>query len=239
MTLPAYLTALNLPALPQDYPWDTEWFNTFWATTNEDNPRLSTALGMISLRSTFSLAVACSEWVIARVDGHTDVTDAMLRTEAAWAATLDWRYAELPMPDPTPASAPAIYASPLRLAMKLTAYAHETIADTLRGVYPCTRGLAMLVDHIAGRHPAFGPWLEASLRLAHKHFPDDPNTPFEQQPLVPKPFFEPNFIWRDDMAQASLEDYVVTLDPARNKYLRTPAAMQAAGFSGTPYTRTV
>ena len=87
MRLPPYLIALNLSALPE-YEWDTVYFNTFWAVTDEDNPRLANALQLISVKAAFAIGVACSEWVVARVVGQTDTTDALLRIEAAWAAAI-------------------------------------------------------------------------------------------------------------------------------------------------------
>jgi hypothetical protein len=96
----------------------------------------------------------------------------------------------------------------------------------------------MLVEHIAGRHPAFAPWLSESLRRCDEHC-HDTGVPIEQQPPVPKEFFEPDFVWHDGIAKESLARFVRTLDPDSNPYLRSPEDMLAAGFKGLPYGRAV
>jgi hypothetical protein len=94
-------------------------------------------------------------------------------------------------------------------------------------------GLALLVDHVSERHPAFETWLSETLRRAHARFPrTDP--PPEQEPLVPKDFFQSDFAWRNGVAQESLDRFVKTLDPGTNPYLRSPDQMRAAGFTGQP-----
>ena len=239
MSLPAYLVAVNLSALPVDYPWDSTISNRFWASNDEYSPRLAKALGLISARAAWALGVACSEWVAARVDGHVDTADALLRIEAAWAAAADRRYANLPRPAPNPPSAPDEFASPLRLAMRLLTNGLELYHGAGKGVRSGTQALAMLVEHIAGRQPAFSPWLSESLRRAYQHFPRV-DVPVEQEPAVSKELYEPGepgFVWRDGIAQESLDRFVSTLDPSRNPYLRAPDEMRAAGFPGLPYGR--
>lgn len=236
MSLPAYLTALNLSALPVDYPWDNTISNRFWASNDEDNPQLARALGLINVRASWALGVACSEWVAARVDGHVDTVDALLRIEAAWAAAADRRYANLPRPAPNPPSAPIEFAGPQRLAMRFLTNGLELYQGAGKGVRSGTQALAMLVEYIAGRQPAFSPWLTESLRRAHLHFPQV-DVPVEQEPAVPKELYEPAFVWRDGIAQVSLDRFVSTLDPSRNPYLRSPDEMRAAGFPGLPYGR--
>ncbi|MGY4828967.1 hypothetical protein ACVNIS_10355 [Sphaerotilaceae bacterium SBD11-9] len=237
MTTPAYIATHNLQALPPSYEWDNVLFNTFWSVNDEDNPRLASAIQMISVKAAFALAVVLCEWVIARVEGHTDTRDARLRTEAARAAAIDPRYAKLPPPPPTPASEPAQFASPLRLAMKIAAYAHDRFSGDGEIVYAGTQGLAMLVDHILEQKPEFTAWLSESLRRAHQHYPAD-DREAEDQPPVPQEFFEPGHAWSPQAVDGALQGFLRSLDPATNPYLNTPQDMAAAGFSGVPYGRT-
>jgi hypothetical protein len=220
MSLPAYLTALNLSAMP-DYPWDNTTFNGFWAANDEDRPRLAKALSLISVRAAFALGVACSEWVAARVAAHVETADALLRIEAAWAATADRRYVSLPPPPPSPPSVPKQFASPLRLAMKLLSHGIEHYHGTGEGVRSNTQALAMLVDHITGGYSTLSTWLSDSVRRAHLHLPPS-DAGVDQEPAVPKEFYEPGFVWHDGIAQQSLDRFVSTLDPSRNPYLRSP-----------------
>jgi hypothetical protein len=234
MKLPAYLVALNLSALPADYTWDNVVFNGIWAANDEDSPRLADALQLVSVKAAFTLGIACAEWVVSRVEGHVDTRDAFLRIEAAWAATLDRRYAKLPPPPPSLPSAPKQFASPLRLAMKLLSHAHELLHDTGKDVRSRTQALVMLVDHIAGRHPAFAPWLSESLRRCHADYARV-DVPVEKERPVPVEFFDPDFVWSEQAVSDSLGLFIQTLDPATNLHLQSPEEMRAAGFQGVPY----
>ena len=234
--LPDYLNALSLSSLPVDYAWDSVIFNTFWSSNDESSPRLAAAINPINSRAAYALGVALSEWIVARVEGHTDTKDGLLRIEAAWAAVSDWRYAKLPAPPPNASTAAKEFVSPLRLAMKLIARDHELYAVSSLDVNSKTQGLAMLADHVVGRHTRFEPWLSESLRRCHEHYLDV-GVPVEAQRPVPKEFFAPGFVWRDGIAEESLARFLQTLDPARNPYLRSPEDMLAAGFNGAPYGR--
>jgi hypothetical protein len=236
MSLPEYVRALNLSALPVDYEWDTVHFNTYWSVSDEVDPRLAEALQLIAVKAAFAFAVASSEWVVARVEGHVDTTDALLRIEAGWAAAMDPRYAKLPVPPASPPAAAQQFASPLRLAMKLLSYAHELCTGDGEGVRSSAQGLAMAVVHIAGRQGAFKPWFAQALRRCHEHFPASARS-VEDEPPVARELFDPGFAWSDDRAQAALQRFVHTLNPASNPYLRSAEEMLAAGFSGQPYGR--
>jgi hypothetical protein len=86
------------------------------------------------------------------------------------------------------ASLPKQVASQLRLAMIQLSSILVTLSAGEEGVHSTTMGLALLVDHVSERHPAFETWLSETLRRAHARFPrTDP--PPEQEPLVPRIFF--------------------------------------------------
>jgi len=236
--LPDYLKGLQLSALPVDYEWGNAIANDFWAAHDESSPRLAAAINPVNGRAAFALGIACSEWVLARVEGHTDTTDASLRLEAAWAATADWRYANLPSPASNPPNAPKEFAGPLRLAMRLLVRAHELYRDGSPDVNSRAQALAMEAEHIAGRHPAFETWLQESLRRCNQDYPDT-GASIEDQPPVPREFFEPAFTFRDGIAEESLARFVGSLDPAANPYLRSAGEMRELGFKGAPYNRSV
>jgi hypothetical protein len=234
MELPAYLKSLNLSTLPVDYDWEWSTLIPFGESTYEDNPRLAEALQLMSVKAVFAVGVACFEWVVARVEGHVDTSDALQRLEAAWAAAIDPRYANLPQPPPSRTSPPQEFVRPLHLATIMLSDAHAGFAGDVDNIYSKSHGFVRLVEHIAGRHPAFDPWLADSLRRCHEHRPASED-PEERERPVPRELFDPSFAWSEDAAQEAIRRFVQTLDPAANPYLVSADEMLAAGFEGQPY----
>ena len=187
---------------------------------------------LISVKAAFALGVACFKWVVARVEGHIDTSDALRHIEAAWAASIDPRYANLPQPPPSRTSPPQEFVRPLHLATKMLSDAHAGFTGDIDTIHTRAHGFVRLVDHIAGRHPAFDPWLAESLHVA---------TSIGRRPrdrsggTMPRELFEPSFVWSEDAVQEALRRVVQTLDPAANPYLRSAEEMLADGFEGQPY----
>lgn len=210
---------LGLSAAPLDYDWSMGISNMIWSAMDEDHPRLADALDRLGVDAAFGLAVACAEWVVARVDAHADTADARLRIDAAWAAQAHPGAASLPLPPSTPPSAEVAWAQPLRLAMKVLAQLHADLADgqaldVRRGAF----SLVSLADHVAGRSPAFPTWLEEVMRRAAQHFPPDDVAPLR---AVPRAFFAPGIVWQDG-AGASLEAIFLQGLNRANPYLIAP-----------------
>lgn len=162
------LVRMTLP----EYEWNQVFFNGFWATTDEDEPVLIAALMRCSPRAAFALTVACAEWVVARVEGELDVTEARQRIELGWRAAMDPLSVEMAFPPPSPASLPAHFASPLRLSMKLLAYGLQKLRDDEDDVRSIAQGTAMLARHVYDGHPVFEAWLQDSLRRLAAAFPE-------------------------------------------------------------------
>lgn len=238
MALPHHLDVAALAAIPLDYVWDNVTFNALWATNDDDNPRLAVALQLISTKAAFAVGVACAGWVVARVSANVDISDSLLRLEAAWAAATDWRYAAFTrQSDALLSLAPAPWAQPPYLAMKLVGLAHDFYrAGAGARMRPRAQALAMLAEHVAGRHPAFTPWLAGSLGRCHAHFPRS-TPPHASEPPLPPNLFDPAFTYDAAVAGGLVDQYLAGLDPAKNPYLRSPADMVAAGFIGQPYGR--
>ena len=223
-TLRDDLDAAGLAALPLDHDWSLPIGNGFLAANAESRPELARALALLSEPALFALAVAASEWVVARVAGHTDVDDARLRLDAAWAATLDPARAHLPKPGKTPEDADLRAARPMRLAMVLLGNLHEGLpADDTFLLFGCTLRLVMVAEHVTGRVPAFNPWLEAVLKSAASRHPASPGTPYRQQPPVAPSFFR--------LPGGTVSAEQTALLSTQNPYLRQAKAFRVA--SGT------
>lgn len=212
-TLRDDLNASGLAALPLDHDWSIHIGNGFLAANAESRPELARALALISEPALFALAVAASEWVVARVAGHTDVDDARLRLDAAWAATQDPARAHLPKPGKTPDDVDLRAARPVRLAMVLLGNSHEGLpADDTFLLFGCTLRLVMMAEHVAGRVPAFSPWLKTVLKSAASQHPSCSGTPYRQQSPVAPSFFR--------LPGGTVSADVATPRATQNPYLR-------------------
>lgn len=224
-----------------DYEWTRRIANGFQAVPGEDYPRLWDALEEISVRAAFALGVVCSEWVVARLRHLADVSDAMLRIEAASAATIDYRYAALPRPAaPKSASGPDPVAEPLWLAQLFLTYMQDNYVKMHNGVVTVrvrdsALRLALLARHVAKKQ-GFDKWLTASFKKAKQHYPAKKISVQNEAPVPPE-FFDPAFQWSPQTVLEAQSRLLAVLDPSRNPYLRTPEDMKADGFTGEPYPR--
>jgi hypothetical protein len=241
MTLPDYLTNSSLVA-PVDYKWSRVIANGFVAVPGENHPKLWDALEEISVRATFALGVACSAWIFARFQHKTDISDFLLRLEAALASTIDWRYANLPKPVSPPAGpAPDPVGEPVRMAGRFLTYLHDYYKKTYskvpnKGVRATTLSMALLARHVTPKKAGFDKWLTESLRKAKAHYPATNATIQKEAPVSPD-FYDPDFKWSEEAVAASQARFRATLSASRNPYLRKAAEMTADGFKGEPYPK--
>ncbi len=241
MTLPDYLANTDLDA-PVDYKWSRVISNGFFAVPGENHPKLWDALEEISVRASFALGVACSAWIFARLQHKADISDALLRLEAAWAATIDWRYANLPRPvSPRSGPAPDPIGEPVWMAARFLTYLQDYYIKTYRkvqnkGVRGTTLEMALLARHVTPKKAGFDKWLTESLRKAKAHY-SATNAPIQKETPVPPDFYDPDFKWSKEAVSASQARFLATLSSSRNPYLRKAAEMQADGFKGEPYPK--
>lgn len=235
MSLPDYLVDAGVSQQPLDYDWDTRIQNGFLAADADRKPKLAKVLDQISYRAMFGLNVALAEWIAARLAAHIDVTDALLRTEAAWAACIDPRYARLPKPaKPAPDSDRTISA-PLYLSQLFLMSTHEAcLTVTLTKLWGGTFSQLLLAEHVIGRHPAFKDWLPVVFKRAQAWLPEK-NDPFEQQAPVVRELFLPGWDPAKADVAASQATVLAGLDPDRNPYLRPASELIAEGVSSHPY----
>jgi hypothetical protein len=110
------------------------------------------------------------------------------------------------------------------------------------------------VHHILPKSPraAFDDWLVAVADRAHEFFPL-PDLPYREYDTsedddayndyvaprrglaVPPQLLDPDAACQPQQREELLAEFLAGLDPARNRYLRTPDAMKALGFTGAPY----
>jgi len=239
MKLPDYLNRPELTDAPLDYEWTRVIANGFVANPEEDHPKLVEAVELIAFRAAYALSGECAAWVAARLQKHIDITDALLRVEAARAAIIDVRYAQLPRPQfPNPTALDPV-SEPLITSLRLVSYALDYYRKLFAGakdnrVRMMAVNSALLAEHVAPKAAGFGKWLTDALPKARQHYPASKKGPDKEPPMAPD-FYDPQFKWSAEAVKASQARFLEQLDPAKNPYLRKPEEMRADGFVGNPY----
>jgi len=238
MKMANYLLAAKVDELPIDYKWSVSIGNKFHGASDDDNPKLGRALGLIDDKASYGLIIAITEWVIVRLSRHLDVSDALQRVEASWAAMIDPRYARLVAPDAPDVDEHVELKGPLwsSLAIMCDCFEEGIAPSNAAGFFDASIALAMLGQHVVGRSPLFKTWLPATLKRLQQQAPNR-RQPLAQQPPVLREFFDPAGI-APGTEDALRDAFIATLDPARNPYLRPAAELIAAGlanpYPGTP-----
>ncbi len=230
---------------PVDFKWNEETSSKF-AFDEDLNVRMADAFDAANYRTNVTLAVCVFEWFVRRFEGILDVTDAYLRLEAAWACAInpyyldETRFEEYTFGDSLPPpSDDVLNVGISRIWKPLELYvAGET------GLAGECVNLALLTHHVMADPSSFDKWLEAALRKSAKTHPREVEDydveadlyDFTAEKIVPREFFfDPEFKYTDKAAIDVLQQFLDSLDPRKNPYLRTTKEMKADGYTRTPY----
>lgn len=100
----------------------------------------------------------------------------------------------------------------------------------------------MLAHRAAPHTKGFDAWVSHIIRRTASVFPrsasyDETTEVYDasHEKPVPRQFFDLSFQYSDAAVDDALRDFLKSLNPGANLYLRTPHEMRAAGFPGTPY----
>jgi hypothetical protein len=234
MKIANYLLAAKVDELPIDYKWSVSIGNKFHGATDDDNPKLGKALGLVNHKASYGLVIANVEWVIARLSRHADVSDALLRVEASWAAMIDKRYARLSAPEAPDVDEQIAVKGPLWSSVAIMCNCfEESIEPSIDlGLFDSSIALAMLGQHVVGRSPLFKAWLPDTLKRLQQIAPNV-RQPLEDEPPVLREAFDPAG-YAPGTEDALRDAFIATLDPDRNPYLRPAAELKADGMAA-PY----
>lgn len=225
MNIPDHLQQTGIDQLPIDYKWDVRVGNKFMGANAESKPKLAEAIRGISDKAAFGLSIAAAEWVVTRLSRQTEVSDNLQRIEAAWAAMLDPRYADMAEADDPDTDDELPVTGPVWTATTMMgdAFEYGIAANDNAPIFSAAIGLCMLAEHVCGRSPAFKAWLPETLaRLQREHPATDDEV--EDQAPVGMEFFRP----------AGTPPLLETLLPGGNPYLRSADELRAEGISD-PY----
>ena len=241
---PKYVKESSIAGAPVGYKWNNDVAMKLHAGRDQ-NIRLYHAVDDASFKAKMSLGVAIAEWNVWRFEGHLPIEDGLLRLEAAWACAIDPLYAK----DLRFKLTPSVHekadpvAGPFEIALAAlgVTYARFT-KGSIHIAEPVVRQATLATHLIPGKN-VFSDWLSAAVRKTVETFPrnatydtDSELYDASHETPVPREFFENGFAYSGEAATAALREFLRSLDPTRNPYLRSAEELRAEGFKGTPYT---
>lgn len=239
---------LNLTCVPAglgDAPLKVVWKGArAHVGSTERDSRLLTSLTGTTTCAQLALIAGVLHWGSERLAAHTDVSRARELAEALLVFGVDWRLVDLDVePRKRPPDGPAADSGFNALHRGLATEPGEP-PEAWTSYYPwgsATFHAASVVQHILGKpqRRSFDDWLTASIARMHE-IAAKPDEPFRKrkefasavdadafiarhrgEPLPPE-VLEPSRPFRRDERAALVERFLAGLDPARNRFLRTP-----------------
>ncbi len=236
---PSCVSSASVIGAPIKYKWNGD---IAMEILDAENDRLYDAIDSLSFKAKFAFGVLLTEWIVWRFQGHVDIADALLRIDAAWAGVVHPAYMTgLEFEGSADDDSEKILA-PLEFALSNLGDIASDYAEGNIYLAETVMKQAVLARHVMPDKKAFEAWLTGTLKATAKVFPRgveyDEASEFHDasnEAPVPRQFFEPGFQYTEAAAARAFDDYLQTLVPAGNPYLRPAKELAKAGFSGTPY----
>ncbi len=240
---PSYIASMSIASAPIKYKWSDDISCGF---DEVENDKLYDAIDSVSFKAKMAVGALITEWVAWRLEGHTDLTDALNRVEAAWASAIDSAYAKaltFDLSDDDDFQDKFVIEGTLETALDLLESIHVRYQQGDVYLAQPVMKQAMLARHVISQKKAFSDWLSNMLYCTEEVFPRDAEYDEEtglydashEKPVF-REFFEPSFVYNDGSAKIAINEFLQTLDYNQNPYLLTPEEMTAEGFKDTPYT---
>lgn len=209
------------------------------------NPKLYDAINLSSYRLKMALGSLLAELIVRRLSPFCDTKDAIDRVNASWTAVVDTRYITTLEIDYAKGAGynnrePVLGVLLNCLLLLEYLYLCSKQSDIYIASNVCK--LAWLAKHIAINKKEFESWLSQTLARSAKVFPR--NAEYDQEteeydysheiPVSPF-FFSPDQDFQPDTNAEQINNFLSSLNPDKNAYLKSPEDMLSEGFMGTPY----
>lgn len=243
LTQPSFMPPdLAAPAL--DYEWDHS-IAIALGEPDEQPARLAQAIWAINYKAKMALALTSLEWVLWRLKGRTDITDALQRIEAAWASTVDPKYARsLDFDDVRDELVRKGDPDGLRQSALIRLdHLHFHFTDNRTTLELEAIKCPNLAQYVLPANAGFEAWLQRTLAALTTAYPCSPSfdrggREFDHsaEPPIPRAWFESLTVPPDAAAdRAAWDAFLRSLNPADNPYLVPADEMRSEGFVGEPY----
>lgn len=247
---PSYIVQSGILDLPLEFPWKGEGMH-FGAS---QGTKLHAALGQMTTCAQVTVTALLEEWLVWRFQKAVDVSRFLHHVDSVLAWTIDRRYRDDSslkgsIPNDTPvnqALGDGVWG--VRLA------AADSLWDFPNLTEDKTAALVSIIKQTLPDKPkkAFSAWVQRTVETAaklapwpSKHWPE--RNEFESQAAyreaaapffgqaIPREALEPDSGYKPEQRQEALGRFLASLDWNANPFLRSPEAMKALGFEGTPY----
>jgi len=224
----SYLSRANIQDAHLRYKWD-DW--DVQAVCEPEDAALYDRLGRLSHRALMAFTTGCGEWVVYRFEPLSDDDAPRKHMEAAWAGMVDPWYSRYWEPPDRLWLGPV--RGPLQLAIIFTLEA-KVDAEACGDVALSAVRANELTEHVLTDSRPFSAWREHVLQRLEPLYPyrdDDPSGD-----VVPREALDPGFDFQPELTEKLVQEYLRSLNPQSNRFLRTASEMLENGFGGTPYS---
>lgn len=230
--MPNHIRQAGIVDQPVNHTWNDEDPQSLYPRDG----RLAIRIGKICNRGVVALSAGFAEWIAWRLSKFSSNSLLLLEIEAVWAGIIDWRYVG-PLARSTKAPQPQDYGgasrAPIRAAFRALS---QIVALARRSSYladdaSCLSALSLLV--MADPEP-FKQWRRFAVERLSKLYPYKLKGD-TLGPPIPREALNPDLDYTPEMARPLLANYLISLDYAKNPFLRTPKEMIGDGFEEVPY----
>lgn len=230
---PSHVEAASIIGKPLTYEWDDKHPRRSYY---EEVPRVQKAIVEISDRGILVLCAGIAQWIAFRLSTHTKNSTLFDYIDVVRACAIDLAYTDLKENAPSK-SVPweefrGKELGPIAAAAKLLGRALEHAQRnedlSMEGMY-----LANLTEHVLPDSKAFRKWRNWAIDRLVELTPAD-GSEFSGRP-IPLEALDPAVQFEPKEERKRLRDFLKTLDPKKNRFLRSAAEMKKAGFKGSPY----
>lgn len=233
--IPRYIREAKICDVKIGYFWDDMEIHQYF---DYGDPNLSTRLAKVSDRANIAFTIAIGEWTVHRFDKVSADRTPHRYFEALWAGSIDWRYLSgVTFPGDEWEGA---VRRPLDLAMLIGGEAIFAALEQKPVDFEVAR-MTHLVQHVLPSKDAFNAWHEKVVQRIEWLFPTtyDPDDLFregdELGPPVPREVFDVDTDYDPALGEVITANFLRSISPRSNEFLRTVEEMQNDGFEGVPY----
>lgn len=227
LQIPSHVLASGHVGAPVSF----EWHGT--QDYNREMPKLLFRFEDVSIRGVLALATGIAEWTAWRFDGLTDYRSPLLFIEAMWAGNaadeyvVGWDWEREPKLE-SPVDRALMHTCDILLHVF-----NRCDPDSGADASQWTVYMTMLARHVLPERSRFETWLEAAMARLANDYPRLEGDPLGES--VPRVSMEVDRPYDRAHAPRYLDDYLRSLNPAANPFLRKPRDMLRRGFRGVPY----